>query len=269
MKKITFVLFAIGIVFLSCEKKSIKRPTVVNSNETTSTHDSPFAAKQKADAVKEFFQSGTYKRIKEQLKDYGTIDKDDYFTLNYENDPLKPLFSFKIVKNGEQVARLNVIPLPEGLGYNVPNPQNKTVLPFNDRYLVLLMDFTNVTGENGEIRFYDINYGYLAGIKRFQNGIETFSQAFETPPAIVDQYRDLLFTLGEVNPNVGNNPQSYLICDENHDGNIGFGECWRCFTNACAGDPTCSQQCYIIGYLTPYNCGVSIGLACAYISIVY
>lgn len=268
MRKITLVLFALGIVFLSCEKKSIKSPVGSNGNTTVSSNQLA-ANRQKTDAVKEFFQSDTYKRIKDQLKDYGTIDKDDYFTMNYEDDPQKPLFSFSIVKSGKLVARLNVIPLPEGLGYNVPNPQNKTVLPFNDRYLLLLMDFTNVTGESGEIKFYDLNYGYLAGVKRFQNGAEVFSQAYETPQAIVDQYKDILFTLGEVNPNVGSNPQSYLICDENHDGNIGYGECWRCFTNACSGDPTCAQQCYIIGYLTPYNCGVSIGLACAYISIFY
>lgn len=266
MKQTLSILLLACISFFSCEKKS-SRPKVENNNKTVVEENHSIANRSKPDIVKDFFASDTYKRIHNKLNDIGVIDRDDFAVFYNNENQNEPIFSFKVVKNGLLKARLNIIPLPNELGYNIPNPQNKTVLPNDDRYIMSLLEFNLVDQQNGEIKFYDYNYGYLVGIRSFVNDQQISSKVLEKPKEIIEAFKDKLFTIKEINPTIDSNPQNYVLCDENRDGNVGFGECYRCFTNACSSDPTCNNQCYIISYLTPYNCGVSIGAACAFISL--
>jgi hypothetical protein len=193
------------------------------------------------------------------------------YSVEYNNsDSSQLIISFAIYgRDSLLTARLNIIPLPDSLGYNINNPDGKTVLPHDDRYLMMLWEYTN-DGDNQIINFYDCNYNYLASRKIFEDSTEIQTVSFNIPDSILTEYSSQLFTHIELNPNYGSNPNNYLICDEDGNNNISYGECMRCFNNACQANPSCNGMCNVFGYYYwVTSCALSMGLACAYISIAY
>lgn len=66
-----------------------------------------------------------------------------------------------------------------------------------------------------------------------------------------------------------------ISCDSDHNGNLGFSECYACFNRACGENNTCYTLCFGVGDVARWlitkvpHCQVSIGAACLYLSAVY
>ncbi|MBE2231068.1 MAG: hypothetical protein IAE96_10520 [Chitinophagaceae bacterium] len=134
--------------------------------------------------------------------------------------------------------------------------ESYTKLPQNGTYLLLYRDLTryDLTTDNGEVRVYDLNYdSYLVGDALVKNGKVVTDHTYPMPPEVAGKYQ----LVSRAHP-----------CDANQNGNITFGECWRCFFNACKSDPECELLCKLINKRN-MHCTLSIGISCAIIAAVY
>lgn len=145
---------------------------------------------------------------------------------------------------------------------------NYRAVPNNGRYLILFRDYSayDVTTSTGVIKYYDLNYDcYLAGVINVQRGIVLEWNANSMPEEIMIKYN---FNDYNNAPDKGTH-----YCDGNKDGDISFGECYRCMVKTCEADPVCRDMCDLINKnglpVMKAQCRFSMGAACIYLSIKY
>jgi len=136
------------------------------------------------------------------------------------------------------------------------------------RYLKLFRDYSayDVTTSTGVIKYYDLNYDcYLAGVLNVQRGIVLEWNTNSMPEDIMIKYNFNNFNNA---PDKGTH-----YCDGNKDGDISFGECYRCMVRTCEADPVCRDMCDLINKnglpVMKAQCRFSMGAACIYLSIKY
>lgn len=150
--------------------------------------------------------------------------------------------------------------------------------PNNSPYLIQLRDFSNIDSINGNctLSLYDLSYdGYKFAEITITNWVVSSTALFDMPKEIEETYSSVISSNAEYVRKKMNEQQAQ--CDYNHNGNLSFGECYKCFNSACQGNPNCNAVCYLFGDVIgwvyspghiPY-CQFSIGLACIYLSLTY
>jgi hypothetical protein len=131
-------------------------------------------------------------------------------------------------------------------------------LPNSSRYLMVYKDFReyNHSTQTGQIKIYDLNYDeYLVIDAAFTNGSTSSIETFPMPPVVIEKYG--------LDPNRGTHP-----CDANQNGNVTFGECWRCMVNACFSNPECNFRCFAANHFGQ-QCSMAIAISCTWIAIWY
>lgn len=129
-------------------------------------------------------------------------------------------------------------------------------LPSNGSYFMLYRDYRqfNLSGSVGTINVYDLNYDeYLVATASFSNG-ENSIETFPMTVPIAEKY----------------GLQTYRLhpCDENANGNVTWGECFRCMVNACYSNPQCAGLCTFANQ-NGNQCTISIGISCIWLAIEY
>lgn len=136
--------------------------------------------------------------------------------------------------------------------------EDYTRLPNMARYIMLYRDFRqyNHNTMTGTINVYDLNYDeYLVGIGNFTKGVADNFDTFPMPSITVERY-----DLGLERPH---------FCDGNQNGNVTWGECWRCMINACLGNSTCTALCMFGNHFGNQQCSLSVAISCTWIAIWY
>jgi hypothetical protein len=124
----------------------------------------------------------------------------------------------------------------------------------DDRYLLAYRDWSayDYKTKSGSTSEYDLNENYKIATLTVKNGEVIQWDTFED----LSNQRDANLQ-ARVHP-----------CDANQDGNIGWGECYKCLKDACDNDPSgeCKLLCDLLGFGT--YCTGTIAASCAIISIV-
>lgn len=161
-----------------------------------------------------------------------------YVNSDFEN----PIFYVALTK-AEQI-----VGVVEGM--KVPEHKRSRTFSGNDEYVISYRDYRDFDHrfQSGPIRYHDLNSGSYKGDVVFREG-----------------------TLLEIT-NFSSNRA--IPCDQNGNGNLGYGECYDCFTEACEGDAECDHLCNwadMAGILIGVGplCDASIGVSCMYLSIAY
>ncbi len=145
---------------------------------------------------------------------------------------------------------------------------NYRAVPNNGRYLILFRDYSayDVTTSTGVIKYYDLNYDcYLAGVLNVQRGIVLEWNTNSMPEEIMIKYN--------FNDYNNSTDKGKHFCDLNKNGDVSFGECFKCMQLACNSNPNCKEICDLTNKnILPVlqgQCKISMGAACAYLAIKY
>lgn len=143
---------------------------------------------------------------------------------------------------------------------------NYRSVPNGGKYLINLRDYSqyDVGSSTGEIKYYDINYDcYLAGVMNVQSGSVVQWDAFGMPREIMVKYN---FNGFNESPDKANH-----YCDLNQNGDISWGECYKCMRASCYSDALCRELCEFTNKnplpVLQGQCKISMATACVFIAI--
>lgn len=166
----------------------------------------------------------------------------------------------------------------------VKNTNRNILLPNGGSFFMMYRDFEkfDFVNETGSIDLYDLNYdNYLFGGGLIESSMVIISNYYPIPLHTLQRYQDIIllnreyFSKNNKFKDQNEIKSASKPCDGNSDGNVSFGECYKCYKDACNTDATCMVLCYLIGdavgaTLTKVPlCQGSIAAACVYISIYY
>ncbi|MEC5395139.1 hypothetical protein [Bergeyella sp. RCAD1439] len=202
--------------------------------------------------VQKLVNSKTFAGHSDFIKNFGEIDATKIVTnkIKVENQEFN-VFLIPVTKNDKVVARIEVIDL-----------KDTKFLPNNDKYAMNLADLSNFNEKTltGSVKMYDLNYdNYLhTEINIEQNKIKDFNSR-GISNQITEKYKS------SRNPNKSRNLTSRHLCDGNGNGDVSFGECYKCLKDAIADDGFSSWVCDIpaAGWLA---CWGTTTAACVIIS---
>jgi hypothetical protein len=192
--------------------------------------------------------------------------------------------SVSYIDNDNRKILLTVVFSDEGrVIYTIEAPKKlnpNILLPNDGQYLMLLRDFSNYESAttSGVVKLYDLNYAeFHYATATVEEGNISSIEFTPVSEEIRNMYSEMASANAEYIRTLSvEQRQEGRLCDYNNNGNITWGECFRCFHQACQQTATCILMCYIFGIgnvpglvLTAGVCNVSIVLACTYIAIVY
>lgn len=197
--------------------------------------------------------------------------------VSYENNNVSmPVITICLRYKGEIVGSVEAIRLTN----------ENLKLPNGRQYFMLYRDLRqfNFTTATGSVKLLDMNYdNFNFGILEYKEGANVSAFFQKIPEHIKYKYQRELannvkyFKLRNRTTSKTTSTCTFngLPCDYDKDGNIGYGECYYCFNQACSGDTTCYTSCYGLGdaflwVLRKFpHCQASIGVACIWISMNY
>ncbi len=138
-----------------------------------------------------------------------------------------------------------------------------TQIPNKGKYFVIWRDYSqfNFDAQAGTIDYYDANYDYyLSGTVHITPSGFTSWITYDMPEDIRRKY----------NHGISPGPDKTLIekthpCDLDKNGDVTFGECYKCIRDACNSNPDCMAICDFFGPL----CRSQIRISCAIIAMFY
>lgn len=234
MKKKFFIfgsLLAFIFVIFACRDNSPNEEIINNQDYITS-----------------FKKSNAYKRHSGfiNLNGIANFEKSTKSIINYKGFNIEYI-QVPIFKNGNQIAKLEIVKMP-----------NSKYLPNNDEYALNYIDTSelNVSTQQGIVKMYDLNYDNFqhTEIKVNKNKIDVNSIGISKE--LSEKYAKFR------NPNKSKNLTSRHLCDGNGNGDISFGECYKCFQDAIDANGTSQAICDWTGPA----CKLSTTAACIYIS---
>jgi len=197
--------------------------------------------------------------------------------ISYVNeDKNKPVITLVFQKNGQIIGTVEAI----------KNSNENIKLPNNGRFFMIYRSFElfDLNENSGKIEIIDLNYdNYIVGNAELVLGRVTNSVYNPLPQELLGKYKNLIGENRTYLENKkglvknGGTSKSQVLCDGNNNGDVSFGECYKCFNAACQSQTTCYTMCYLIGdvagwVVSPLNapwCQTSIAAACVYISLEY
>lgn len=224
------LLLIIVFVIFACRESSQE----INNNEQ--------------DFVTLFKQSNAYKRHKIfiNLNGVANFEKSTFSLIDYENVKIEYL-QVPIVKNGVQIAKLEIVKMP-----------NSKYLPNNDEYALNYIDTSklNVNTQSGIVKMYDLNYdnSLHTTINLNRGNLDVISVGISKE--VSEKYAKFR------KPNKSKSIAARHLCDGNGNGDISFGECYKCFQDAIDANGTSQAICDWTGPA----CKLSTTAACIYIS---
>lgn len=224
--------------------------------------------------IMEFIQSKDYQF--NELLSCKSIDYDKSRVSYVDEDINKPVITLVFQKNGQIIGSIEAI----------KNSNENIKLPNSGSFFMIYRDFEQLdfTEFNGEIELIDLNYdNYIIGNAELVSGRVTNSVYNPISQDLLGKYKDLIIdnrTYFESKKDLvktGETSKSQTLCDSNNNGDISFGECYRCFNTACQSQEMCYTMCYLIGdaagwVISPLSipwCQTSIAASCIYISLAY
>ncbi len=136
-------------------------------------------------------------------------------------------------------------------------------IPNRGRYFVIWRDYSQFSFESktGTIDYYDANYDfYLSGnVAMTPTGIRSWI-TYDMPDDIRKKYG-----FGDPGGTDQTEPDRTHPCDLDKNGDVSFGECYKCMRDACYADPECMTICDFLGPI----CRGQIRVACAIIALFY
>jgi hypothetical protein len=264
MKKATSLLFLSIVtlfVFYACKKNS-QQPSETNSEASI---PEKFSQIEKQ-TISDFLKSTEYGRISGTVtKDFGSLDLNNSFIEYLAGDSKKPIYNFVFSSYGIKKSIIQVIPIPALM---------KNVLPNDDRYAMLLVDYRNYNtiSKSGNILMSDLNYDNTKALSMVvENRKIKDAKAFTIPQTILSKYPKLATRKELGNPVYNIKPSSTLsnYCDQNGNGNVSYFECLGCGLNACGNNFECLSMCSLIELASVGSCVGSMAVACVYVAIVY
>lgn len=209
-------------IFIACQKEVIHENDgiqVLNSSKKSS-----LSFEKNASLLKKFLKSPDYKSVKNSLIDYGKIDEKASYIENIEIEGVsKNILVLTFVDfNNRVTAKLEVIELSE-----------KGFLPKNQVFAMNLIDFNefNFKTLSGEVIMHDLNYDFCHSLVRIEANIVKSWSTSPMPEEIKIKYQNLR--------KKGKNTLTSLVASvgcAGADGNLSFGDCYKCMTDAIAND---------------------------------
>ena len=225
--------------------------------------------------IDSFLNSSEYSRIRNgSISGFGDVD--------FENSSVF-LGSLGTTGNTENVVNIVIGSggVFEGViqAIRIPAELNN-VLPGNEHYIMILYDYReyDTSDKTGDIKLVDLNYDDWVPLEMtVASGVITNLNTYFMPDSIVEKYSYLLKKKDLGNP-IYSEENDYELkthfCDQNGNGNVTFGECFRCMASACFGNQQCAILCGITNFAGQWligtqTCSVSIATSCVWISIWY
>jgi hypothetical protein len=138
-----------------------------------------------------------------------------------------------------------------------------TRIPNRGTYFVIWRDYSQFNFDEGHgiVNYYDANYDYyLAGrVSLTPSGTGNWI-VWSMPDDIKRKYG---YGIGTGQGVI--EPEKKHFCDENKNGDVSFGECYRCMKDACYGDPECTFLCLFFRI----RCLASMKISCAILAAIY
>lgn len=248
-------LFA-AFIFLACSK-----------------HHEPLIPKNENPLIQTLLESKSFSNHKSFIESKGTIA---YFKIKEISVPLG---------NNETTTGF-VIPVEREdnlVGYvEVIDLKNTKLLPNKDTYGMNFVDLNNFSmiTKSGKVQMVDLNYDNFlhTNITVKDNKIISWKSSGLSKELLL-KYRDLKKgQVVEFNKEIGTNSADlktkvtkaaiYTLCDGNGNGNISFGECYKCAQDAIDANGTSSFICDFPG-IGWFSCWGTTSAACLYISARY
>lgn len=258
MKKFSITICAILALILvsvnSCNRDEVRE---VSAGSKTESINSSMMARD-ASKITGLLNSETFLRHSEFFQSFGNINEDSIFHKNidvyeYNTD----YFNIPLYDNeNNEIAYVEVVKI-----------ENNQFLPNEDEYVMNLIDKSNYNRDEkiGFIEMYDVNYDYYkhATILAENDSIVSWNATGLS--------EDLKIKYASIqNPMKQTNLKKRHLCDYNGNNNISWGECYSCMDNAISTNPTSTTICWYAQFFGPRVswCGLSVSIACAYISSV-
>ncbi|MDZ4072111.1 MAG: hypothetical protein U1C70_09825 [Sediminibacterium sp.] len=218
--------------------------------------------------IENFLKSETFSRAKNDIEKYGEFD-----FKNVKVDSIKVrnewyhFFTVEIKKGDKITATLDVVDL-----------HDTRYLPYNDKYAMNISDLSNFDFEtkNGEIRSIDVNYDNFhhstfnikdniiekRTYKSLTYELSVKFHSIRMPGRNTEQIKTIVASENKIS-------NKAVPCDSNHNGNLGFWECYGCFKEASEVKGTFGEwwcDAPVAGWV---SCWTSISAACVILSSIY
>ncbi len=235
-------------ILTGCNKSSV----LDSSYETLTSYPIHEKTLQESSALIEFIKSDDFKR--EFIEGFKGLDRDGY------NIPSSYVAYYTSINNKQIPILYLAIELNKkivGFVIGMKMPDSYKKLSNNSSYMISLRDYSNydLKTKSGYVKDYDLNNDYTVGELNVKNGKVITWNAYIDPkvkPVIVD---------------VNSLNKGQASCDTNLDGDISFGECYKCMKDACSTNGECMALCDILGFGS--YCSATIGVSCVYIACRY
>ena len=176
------------------------------------------------------------------------LSKVNYFSLDDYN---YPVIELALISHRKVVGEIVSIPIPENA--RKPVTGHSYLIVFRD---LSMFDFKNKTGL---VYDYDLNFdSYLAGILHVENNYIKDLEFYEMPDAVAKKYS---FTKTYYK-------DSKILCDADHNSDVSFGECYKCFKDAIRSSGSLEFFCDAADVIA-FSCSGSVAISCTIISLKY
>lgn len=243
-KQFLFLMVSFMLIMQSCSNDE-----QLNQNVNSTNVISKFKTQNQneIDNLKEYLETNQifnqYASVDDLLFEHVDVNKEDSINV----------YSIIAVKNNVVDGVLLAFRIPENILESFPN---------GDKYALLyhkLVDF-DLYETTGLVHSYDLNYNKKFMIRTFDKNEFVSMESF---PIL----------------NITNSTPSNIEydCNGGADGNVSWGECYRCLRGACDSDPSCKQMSDIVDYISTrfgirgvlLISSMSMGAACVAISAIY
>jgi hypothetical protein len=253
------IAVALGFLMLSCQKSTMEDSYL---SRVLPSH----LSKQERSIIKNFLNSKEFKRESDSaLRLYGKIDFSKISIEYVDGDRRKPILNLLLTGEKPTTALLQVVPIPSNF---------EDVLPNNDRYAMMVIDYLNFNFEtnNGNYHFSDLNYDGSKALEILMiNGKVVDAKKIVMFDGIKEKYTGLKTKRQLGNP-MFDDAQVLLsrhFCDQNGNGNVSYFECLGCMIYSCGNSFECAGLCGLTEVVAPGYCIGSMAAACVYISVIY
>jgi hypothetical protein len=208
-------------------------------------------------AVQALIESGTFKRIKPGLENYGTIDVSKIQHERIADGQTEiSILKIPVFLNGKQMGTAIAVPLT-----------SNEFLPFGDTYAVNFENYKNFDFNkmSGQVEMIDMNYEEFvhSKVEISNNKIKSWV-GNELPIELKEKYSTLRKS-GNIKSGSSSRTQ-YYTCDYNQNGDIGFYECYKCVAESMDAETSFFCDIPISGWLGCWSVSSSF---CVILSATY